>query len=178
MPGCTRQELEASWQPISFMVTAVHLISRPDYHSPFRIRYEVPLGGASGGPQQLDVPYVATAGDSVAPPGSLVRVTLVSLVSARRGQLEWAPPALCVLPLACAACSLQHGSLRRVSFRSLVRPPRHSGCFFCCTVHAASDHVYPCIVDVVRRRVPSTASARCRRASGTSLLAPTSAQRS
>jgi hypothetical protein len=65
------QELAASWQPISFTVAAVQLISRADYHEPFRIRWEVPLGGRQQ-PTRVDVPYVATAGDTVAPPGGLV----------------------------------------------------------------------------------------------------------
>ena len=65
------QELAASWQPISFTVAAVQLIGRADYHEPFRIRWEVPLGRQQQ-PMRVDVPYVATAGDTVAPPGGLV----------------------------------------------------------------------------------------------------------
>ena len=65
------QELAASWQPISFTVAAVQLIARPNYHEPFRIRWEVPLGGQQK-PALVDVPYVATAGDTVVPPGGLV----------------------------------------------------------------------------------------------------------
>jgi hypothetical protein len=65
------QELAASWQPISFTVAAVQLIGRADFHEPFRIRWEVPLGGQQQ-PTRVDVPYVATAGDTVAPPGGLV----------------------------------------------------------------------------------------------------------
>ena len=64
------QELAASWQPVSFTVAAVQLISRANYHEPFKIRWEVPLGGQQ--PALVDVPYVATAGDAVVPPGGLV----------------------------------------------------------------------------------------------------------
>jgi 2'-5' RNA ligase superfamily len=73
LPVCPlAQELAASWQPVSFRVAAVQLISRTGYHEPFRRRWEVPLGGTTD-PTLLDVPYVATAGDTVMPPGSLVR---------------------------------------------------------------------------------------------------------
>ena len=65
------QELAASWQPVSFTVAAVQLISRAGYHEPFRIRWEVPLGGTQA-PTLLDVPYVATAGDTIVPPGNVV----------------------------------------------------------------------------------------------------------
>lgn len=72
------QELAAAWQPVSFTVSAVQLISREGYHEPFRIRWEVPLGGTAD-PAEVNIPYVATAGDTVAPPGSLVSVLLICL---------------------------------------------------------------------------------------------------
>lgn len=53
--------LAANWRPISINIDAVCLISRTHFKEPFRIRYEVPLGG-TGQVAQLDVPYVATAG--------------------------------------------------------------------------------------------------------------------
>lgn len=49
----------------------MQLISRGSYDEPFRIRWEVPLGGTAE-PAVVDVPYVATAGDTIAAPGSLV----------------------------------------------------------------------------------------------------------
>jgi hypothetical protein len=57
---------------VTFTVGNVALISRASFHEPFRIRWEVPLGGghnssltseqASRNCRQVDVPYVATCG--------------------------------------------------------------------------------------------------------------------
>jgi len=54
------QDLQQQWRPISTQIGTICLMSRQE-NSPFRIRYEVPLGGA-GPPVQVDAPYVATAG--------------------------------------------------------------------------------------------------------------------
>ena len=83
---CCPQELQAAWRPVTFTIGHVALISRASFHEPFRIRWEVPLGGgdnssltneqASRQSRQVDVPYVATCGAAL--PGAdtdMVRCT-------------------------------------------------------------------------------------------------------
>ena len=58
--NCISQELQDSWEPLTFPVDRVALISRRGHAEPFRVRLEIPLGG--GRPRHVDVPYVATVG--------------------------------------------------------------------------------------------------------------------
>ena len=58
--NCISQELQNSWEPLTFPVDRVALISRRGHAEPFRVRLEIPLGGAR--PRHVDVPYVATVG--------------------------------------------------------------------------------------------------------------------
>ena len=75
--SCCSQDRQAAWRPVTFTVGHVALISRASFHDPFRIRWEVPLGGekcelggvhASRECRQVDEPYVATCG--AAPPAA------------------------------------------------------------------------------------------------------------
>lgn len=66
------QELAGSWLPLEFGVGSVCLLSRAGFMDPFRVRYEVPLGSATGA-VRVDVPYVATVGPgSTSAEGELV----------------------------------------------------------------------------------------------------------
>ena len=38
----------AAWQPVSFLCTELHIISRPDKETPFAVSQVVPLGGCAG----------------------------------------------------------------------------------------------------------------------------------
>ena len=60
------QELEGSWQPLSFTVDRVCLLSRAGFLDPFSIRHVAPLGGL-GPARRVDAAYVASLGPGPSP---------------------------------------------------------------------------------------------------------------
>lgn len=67
------ERLQAGWQPLSFTVDRVVVITRGGFTEPFRARWSVPLGlnaaaRSSPAPTAVDVPYVATVGGHPALP--------------------------------------------------------------------------------------------------------------
>jgi hypothetical protein len=70
------EAMRSTWQPLTFTVDRVFVITRATFQAPFAVRWSVPLGLDGGrnphptlsSPSRLDVSYVATVGGHPALP--------------------------------------------------------------------------------------------------------------